>query len=515
MILTDVAGEYADYLKDESRRTGKADSISFPRTKEEVLEVLSRMRDQGTSVTVQGARTGISGGAVPDGGHILNLSRMSRTTALRRDKEFYLTVEPGVLLTELSDALHGCAFPVDEWTQESRNALEELRNGPEHFFSPDPGEKTASLGGMASCNASGPRSFRYGSTRRYIERADILLVDGGSLQLKRGVQTARGRHFELASGMNGVLPSYDMPDVKNAAGYHAAEDMDLLDLFIGSEGTLGIITKLELKLIPLPAEIWGVTAFFSEEPEAMSFVNRVRLMTDRPAAIEFFDSRALDVLRRRTESGSAFSHLPDLPEAYHTAIFTEFHGESEEAMTDTLMEMIGILEECGGSEEATWTATTLPELERIQDFRHAVPESVNLLIDERRKNDPRITKLGTDMSVPDHALEGIMSLYHSDLNAADLEYAMWGHIGDNHVHVNILPRNIKDYERGWELYRHWADRVISLGGSVSAEHGIGKLKNELFQKMYGRREIEEMKAVKRIFDPGFRLNPGVLFRADD
>ena len=140
-----------------------------------------------------------------------------------------------------------------------------------------------------------------------------------------------------------------------------------------------------------------------------------------------------------------------------------------------------------------------------------MPEAVNLLIDERRKQEPHLTKLGTDMAVPDAALDHILPLYRRTLLAAGLEHVIFGHIGNNHVHVNILSRTMRDYETGKQLYLDWAREVLRLGGTVSAEHGIGKLKTALLREMYGAEGIAQMQAVKRLFDPAGCLNRGNLF----
>ena len=178
---------------------------------------------------------------------------------------------------------------------------------------------------------------------------------------------------------------------------------------------------------------------------------------------------------------------------------------------DTISALAEIIAVCGGDENATWIATTAREMERMHTFRHAVPEAVNLLIDERRRTSPGLTKLGTDMAVPDDRLDDVMLLYHRALDASGLEYVMFGHIGDNHIHVNILPRDQQEYDCGRGLYAAWAKEIIAMGGTVSAEHGIGKLKVALLKEMYGEKGVAEMRAVKRAFDPEFRLNRGNLF----
>ena len=446
-----VAADYPDCLRDESRRVGQAASISFPETEDEIRETLARMRAAGTPVTVQGARTGITAGAVPEGGHVLNLSRMSRVAALGRDPQsgaFRVTVEPGLLLTNLREALARKDFAAAGWSEDSLRALREFKAAAAFFLPPDPTETTASLGGMAACNASGACSFGYGPTRAYVEAVRLILTDGSALSLRRGRDRAQGRAFALASDTGrriaGELPRYLMPRVKNAAGYFAADDMDLVDLVVGSEGTLGVVTQIELRLVPAPAAKWGITAFFPSEAGALRFVRAARSPDAglRPCAVEFFDCHAIAMLMDQRRHRGAFAELPEAPPGERTAIYVEYHGESEDRVADAVSAMSPLLVACGGAEDETWIATTEREMEPLRKFRHAVPEAVNLLIDERRRHEPALTKLGTDMAVPDDGLEAVIALYRQGLARTGLEHVIFGHIGNNHVHVNILPRRM-------------------------------------------------------------------------
>lgn len=153
--------------------------------------------------------------------------------------------------------------------------------------------------------------------------------------------------------------------------------------------------------------------------------------------------------------------------------------------TEELYHLGWVLELAGGRDDATWVARTEVDRECQRFFRHAVPESVNMLIDERRRTDPTITKLGSDMSVPNARLADVVALYRRTLADSGLESAAWGHIGNNHLHVNILPRDAQDYRVGGELFAQWAAEVTAMGGAVSAEHGVGKIKAGFLETMYG------------------------------
>ncbi|MDX9866313.1 MAG: FAD-binding oxidoreductase [Kiritimatiellia bacterium] len=493
----------AEYLRDESRKTGAAEAIAFPRDRSELTALLRAAEPAGLPVTPQGARTGIAAGAVPDGGLVVNLSRMDRILACCRENpdRTLLRVEPGLPLVLL------------------QRHLADRRLFPEPlFFPPDPTEPSASLGGMAACNASGARSFAYGATRRHIEAVTAVLADGDTVTLRRGREQAAGRRFAITTAggrrLEGDLPLLPVPAVKNAAGYAIRPGMDLIDLLLGSEGTLAILAELELRLAPAPADILGIVAFFGGEEQALTLVERIRpcgaaARSPLLTAIEYFDEGALRLARE----GAARTGvpLPPVPARGRNAVYLEWAlDDGPDAALDQTARLVA---DAGGNPADTWVAREAVALGRLKAFRHAAPEQVNALIAERALAYPGLTKLGTDFSVPDVKLRPLLRRYREDLAAANLEHVIFGHIGDNHLHVNILPRDRIEYETGKRLYRSWAAQVVSWGGSISAEHGVGRLKRELLREMVGAEGLEGMRRIKRLFDPTGRLNPGCLFEA--
>ena len=512
-----LVAEYEEYLRDESRSVGEAETISFPESENEICEILRELHASRTPVTVQGSRTGLAAGAVPHGGHVMNLSRANRYLGLRRDEggTYHLRVQPGVILSELRKHLASKSVPTAGWDAESEQALEELYAGPEQFFATDPTEASACLGGMAACNASGARSYAYGPVRGHISALRVALADGDIMTLRRGEVHADGRHLTLqaASGRSIELnlPTYRMPNTKNASGYFIEDNMDAIDLFIGSDGTLGVITELELELTPLPQVTWGINCFFASEDAAVEFVAAARPRLERAAAMEYFDRAALDILRRQRKASTAFSALPEFPENFAFCVYVELEADSTEEAMRELATVGELLEANGGSMEDTWVGRTDVDRECQRFFRHAVPESVNMLIDERRRTYPSITKLGSDMSVPDEHLAEVVAFYRASLADAGLESAAWGHIGNNHLHVNILPRNMEDYAAGKKLFVEWAAKITEMGGAVSAEHGVGKIKRDFLTVMYGEDQIAQMAHLKRQLDPYAQLGRGNLF----
>ena len=493
----------ADFLRDESRRTGSADRIAFPRTEADVMAALAEARRLQLPVTVQGARTGVTGGAVPDGGLVLNLSKM---TAIRPDGDT-LVVQPGATL----DAIRA-AVPAG------------------HFFAPDPTESTASIGGMISCNASGALSFLHGPTRNHILGLRVATSSDELLDLRRGRDRADGLQVRLGS-LSADLPPLPRPRVKNAAGYYVEPGMDLVDLFIGAEGTLGIVTEATLRLLPAPGAVWGLMAFLPDTAGVVGFVEALRAdqkpevrgqspgspatsdlqpSAPRLAALEYFDSRCLDFLRAHADTlASRGIAVPALPPGT-ACVYAEWHAPDEAAAEAAVLAAAERLPDFGADPDAVLLADNPRDMEKLKLFRHAAPELVNSVLDERRRIHPGLVKLGTDMSVPDNRLADVLALYEADLAASGLEHLIFGHIGANHLHVNILPRDPADYDAGRALYARWAARIIEWGGSISAEHGIGKIKRDLFHQMAGDDTLRRMRDLKRLLDPGFLLNPGNL-----
>ena len=516
-LMKNMNEDFEMYLRDESRTVGHAEKIAFPVSEDEIKDILKECYVTGEKVTVQGGRTGIAAAAVPYGGCILNVSKMNRILGMRKDEHgYYLTVEPGVVLSELRKMIASKNFAMKDWTEESKAVWAEFKKDGAFFFSPDPTETSATIGGMVNCNASGARSFLYGPTRNHVTSVTMVLADGRTITAKRGCdQRADGYEVRFTCDDGSVLeapvPTYVMPPTKNASGYFAAKDMELIDLLIGSDGTLGVISQVEVRLLPQPKVIWGVSLLFEDEPGSLQFVDRVRKEVKGIASMEFFDSGALNVLRDQKAKSKAFSALPEIKDFVDTVVYVELHCDDKEQAMERLRGVADVFEAVGGKLEHSWVAMNSKDIERLMFFRHAVPESVNMLIDERKKTDKRIGKVGSDMSVPNEHLFDVVELYRSSLAEQKLQTATWGHVGNNHLHVNVLPNNMEEYGRAKEMFKDWAKVICPWGGAVSAEHGVGKLKAPFLTIMYGEEHIEEMRALKRAFDPKWMLGVGNLF----
>jgi D-lactate dehydrogenase (cytochrome) len=514
----EIAESYPGYLADESKISGgHAQWLFFPTSEEEIVAIIEKMKEENHAITISAARTGIVGSAVPLlGGAVVSLERMDDFIGLGFDEEesrWFVRVQPNITLNEINEIVKLKKIEESQSIPPEKKWIERFNEEPIMFYPIDPTEMTASIGGCIAANASGARTFKYGATREWVRRLRVILSTGAVLDIPRGKYKAKDGIFVIKTEEKEIeikVPSYKMPKAKNAAGLYTTPEMDLIDLFIGSEGIFGFITEADVWLKEYIPHISNV-AFFDNEADAVKFVSLLRFNTKfKPEFMEYFDNNSLTLLRDTQKIDPKFVNMPDIPEEAKTAISFDL-GYNEEILEETFKEIGSMLEQCGSSLTETWSAYEERELARFKHFRHAVPELVNNIIAERKKKYPSIHKLGTDMSVEDEYLGEIMEFYHKILNEEGLEYVIWGHIGDNHVHVNILPKNMEDLELGKKLYKKFAQKAVSFGGSVSAEHGIGKIKHEYLEIMFGNDAINEMRKVKAILDPTFLFNPGNIF----
>jgi D-lactate dehydrogenase (cytochrome) len=480
--------EIQSFLSDASYiREGHADRVVLPETIEEVSAILASANRDRVPVTISGAGTGTVGGRVAFGGIVLATDRLNQIETI--DAQHSRAVaQPGVILSDLQSAVE-------------REGL---------LYPPDPTERGCFLGGNIATNASGARTFKYGPTRKYIERLKIVLADGEVIDVRRGDVRASGKqlHVPLTSRtIDLLLPGFEMPHTrKNAAGYFVAPDMDLIDLFIGSEGTLGVVVEIEVRLLPKPSGLLSGVVFFALESDVLSFVREARTLSlgHRSAAavaevdaraLEFFDKESLDFLRQR---------YPNVPKDAVGAIFFEQETttETEDALLTQWMDLL----EKHHANSDSWFATNEPDQIKLREFRHQLPVLMNEWFAKYKQR-----KVSTDMSVPDEAFAGMFELYQRMLKQSGLRYTIFGHIGDNHVHVNILPRNDDEGARARELYVQYLKHAASVGGTLSAEHGVGKLKREYLKLFYTDEQLREMAAVKRAFDPNGILGRGNIF----
>jgi D-lactate dehydrogenase (cytochrome) len=281
---------------------------------------------------------------------------------------------------------------------------------------------------------------------------------------------------------------------KNATGYFVAPGMDAIDLFIGNEGTLGVICEVEVRLLRKPAGLLSGVVFFTDEADVLALVAEARGRVDA-RALEFFDRESLKFLREK---------YPSVPANAVAAIF--FEQETNEANEEAVLNEWTALLDRHHAIADSWFATNEQDQAKLREFRHQLPVLMNEWFARYRQR-----KVSTDMAVPDEAFAGLFSLYKETLQPSGLRYTIFGHIGDNHVHVNILPRDEAEGARAREIYVQFLKYAAAVGGTLSAEHGVGKLKREYLRLFYTDEQLREMVAVKKAFDPNGILGRGNIF----
>jgi D-lactate dehydrogenase (cytochrome) len=514
----EILSSNSDYIVDESKIAGgSAEWLFFPKKESEVVTIINKMSQEKIPITLSGGRTGIVGSAVPFGGAVISTDKMTDVLGLGYDEsvgKYFVRIQPGITLKDLEDFIRYKEFTDDHNLNLDDNIVQKFKQDSDNYLFPvDPTEMTASVGGSIAANASGARSFKYGAMRPWVRHLRVVLASGEVIDLTRGECKAENGVFVFKKSGRDVevkIPTYEMPKAKNAAGFFAAPDMDLVDLFIGNEGIIGMITEVDLwiikKLMGLPNVM-----FFTAEDDSLLFVEKLRDDPDLNVEyMEFFDENSFELLKSKQKTSPALANLATIPSDAKTAIFFEI-PYSEDTLEDIIVKLDEIAMDCNSSIDSCWSAFDEVEKESFKAMRHAVPETVNAIIAKRKNEYPGIHKLGTDMSVEHQHFREMMKLYHDKMLEHGLEYVMWGHIGDSHVHLNILPRNMDELSLGKKLYKIFAEKAVEFGGSVSAEHGIGKIKIEYLLIMYGEEGVNQMRAVKQALDPQAIFNRGNMF----
>ena len=507
-----------NFLEDAAHHPGgHAAGVAHPATEAEVAALLR----QSQRVLPIGAQSSLTGGATPLGDVVVTTRRLNRIVTAGSGG---VTAQAGVPIAELQDALARC----DAW------------------YPPVPTFEGACIGGTAATNAAGAATFKYGATRDWIRGLKVVLADGSLVELHRGEHRAHpDGYFELhcpGAVRRIPLPGYRMPDVpKRSAGYFARPGMDAVDLFIGSEGTLGFITEVTCEVVSPRPEICLVWLTVPDEAGALALVAALRREAQATwrsrdprgldvAAVEHLDRRSLELVRedgadRRqgvdVSADAAVALLVQLelpPGAAPTsgAAYEQIGGALAPGAPDTpLVRLCRMLDRAGVLDRAE---IALPGERRRQDqlraVREAVPEAVNRRVKAAQRDvDAGIRKTAADMIVPFERFADSLDVFRNAFERRGLDYAIWGHISDANVHPNMIPRSLADVERGQEAILACGRAVIEMGGCPLAEHGVGRnrVKQALLRELYGDDGVAAMRAVKAALDPRGVLAPGVLF----
>jgi len=508
--------DLASFLEDAAHTPGgHTTAVALPTTEGEVVSALRHSK----RLLPVGAQSSLTGGATPMGEAVLSLSRMNAIGATAGER---VRVEPGVAIETLESSLTAKGL----------------------YYPPASTFRGASVGGSVATNASGASTFKHGTTRHWVDGLTVVLADGDVLDVERGSVCASDEGAIEIEGVDGRVtrinvPPYAMPRVpKCSAGYYASPGMDLIDLFIGAEGTLGIVTSIELRLIPARPTLLGWMTC-SSESQALAVVAQLREASRRTwaerdprgldvAAIESLDRRSLALLR---EDGVDSREATPLPADADTALLFQIElppGMDEARVIEALESVDTAGENDGPVQRLVRVARDHNLLERFElvlpgdlrratqlfAVREAVPEAVNRRIAAgQRLHGPELRKTAGDMIVPFAALGEMMSRYREVLASRRLDHAIWGHVSDGNLHVNVIPNDADQTRAGEEALLKLGAAAVSLGGSPLAEHGVGRnpVKQRLLRQLYGEAGVNAMRRIKAALDPEWKLAPGVVF----
>ena len=432
----------SDYTHDEMTEYGhfKPAAVLLAQNAQEICAVLRYCNDHLIPVTPRGSGTGLCGGCVPiRGGIVLSAEKMKKVIEVDA-KNMTATVEPGVLLMEFPKALEGTGL----------------------FYPPDPGEKTATMGGNAMTNAGGMRAVRYGVTRDYVLGMEVALADGELIRL---------------GGKS----------VKSSSGY------SLIDLMIGSEGTLGFLTSLTVKLIPEPAVNLSLLIPFDSLDRCIEAVPQVLNCGCEPTAVEFMEREVIACAeeylgKQFPDTGSDAYLLVRLDGISEAAL-----KQSVDRLTDTVL---------GAGARDVLLADTDERKESIWNARGAFLEAIKGSTD---------TMDECDVVVPRSCITEFVKQMTAISDHSKLRILSFGHAGDGNLHIYVCRDGLEEEvwkQRLGEVMEQLYAAARKLEGQVSGEHGIGHAKKHFLEQSLGSRQLELMRGIKAVFDPKGILNPG-------
>ena len=474
-----------------------------------------------------GAQSSLTGGATPRDEVVLSTERLLQLEVVGD----HVVAGAGVTLQAIQDRLS----PLGRW------------------FPPVPTFLGATIGGAVATCAAGAATFKYGTVRSWVEALTVVLADGDVLELTRGETLASPEgvfHIETSSGERLVtIPRIEMPDVpKQSAGYFAAPGMDLIDLFIGSEGTLGVIASATLRMSRRPDAVCRWLIPMTSERSAIALTDELRRASRDTwaggdpcgidiAAIEHLDARSLALVREDGVDRRLKLSLPfdasvvllveqELPTARvaenagRTSLPRDIWGELASARElnapdSPVVRFCRVLDRHSALDLAEVALPTdAARAAAFADLREAVPTAVNRRVALARQTiDSRISKTAADMIVPFDRFADMMTTCRRLFADRHLDLAVWGHISDGNVHPNLIPASYDDVIAGREAILELGRAVIAMGGCPLAEHGVGRhpSKQALLHALYGSDGVEAMRRVKHALDPEARLAPGVIF----
>jgi len=446
-------------------------AVAIPRNADDVIAVVRQAADSHLALIPRGAGSGMPGGNVGSGVIVDMSAGFSQ-----------LVVDPQTRIAQAGASV--------TWA-----AVNDAAKPYGLRLPPDPSSGAfATSGGMVATNAAGARTVRYGSLRTWVDGLEVVEVDGTVRSVRRGM--GNGEKFALTAAGRRLIADRFPKTRKNSSGYaldRFAATGDEIDLLVGSEGTLGIVTQVHWRLDPIPPDIAGAALGFAELDVMVEAVPY--LLSLQPSALELLDA-------------SLLRFVPEAPKVA-CLLLVEFERETGAAARGVVGDAVRGLKRSVAHVE---TAVDRAGLERLWSVRrHASPALAQLPAHQRS------LQVIEDGCVPLDALGAYIAGLRTAAARRGIPIVMFGHAGDGHIHVNALPDTTANGWRGalHELFDEVTDLLGRLGGVPSGEHGVGRLRAGILERFYGKEVMDLFRAVKRAYDPLSLLNPGVIIPATD
>ncbi len=420
---------------------GLPHAVAWPKNAEDVIKIVHYAAAQDLKIIPRGAGTGMAGATVPnrEDSIVLSFEKMRKIIEIDTNN-MTAVVEPGTVNGRLQRELEHLGF----------------------FYPPDPSSlSVCTIGGNVATNAGGPRAIKYGVTRDYVLELEAVLPDGSLV-------TLGGRTY------------------KRVVGY------ELKHLLIGAEGTLAIITKIRLKILPQPEDIVTLLVKFNDMAAAGEAVSKIIISRIIPRTLEFLDSSAIRVIEQYKPTG--------LPADVEALLLVELDGHTATIQKEA-EKVIAICRDLGGE---TAVAADRLARDKLWDARRSISPALYHL---------KPNKINEDIVVPRDKIPLVLTKIRQFSEESGIIIVSFGHAGDGNIHVNVMAdkNNTEEYSKGLAIIKKIFELTLSVGGSLSGEHGIGLAKLPYINMEIKEREMKLMRDVKRLIDPKNMMNPGKIF----
>ena len=476
------------YASDSSNLPAQAQALARPTNEREAAIVLRVGQRAEIPVTLSGGRSNLTGSATAEGGIVLS-------TAALNEPQVAIDCEQALVVS-----------PVNIILEDLRNQILEVSNDTLYYPVDPTSRGDAWVGGTIACNASGFIPGEIGATRAWVEALEILLPNGLKVSARRGEYISDQGRFLLDDGQQQIswpVPTWSRPAIKNASGPWSSPDgrIDLVDMFIGSEGIFGLVTGCTLKLAPRPESYLDLFFSLPCEEQAIQFYDYLNRELDGNlgslSAFEYFGVHSCDYMDHREKLFYGDNEV---------GIYLQIPTTQAELdqLTEIWFERL-LAAGCGIEAEAVILLDSEPKRRLFMEARHSMPANALEVIQRYQTY-----TIMTDALVPPENFAQFLTYIHELLAREGIEYLSFGHLGDCHLHFTLLPRQ-ETLERAAELYDLIIARAVELGGVYSGEHGTGKRKRKDFLTLYDQAAITELRRSKTAIDPGLFLNRGNIF----